>query len=66
MPIFWHLVVVEESAMFIVRCARAANAQYTPIPQWLSGNFFKGKVMEGSHQAALVVKKKTRLPMQET
>ena len=33
--------------MFIVRCARTANAQYTPIPQWLSGNFFKGKVMEG-------------------
>ena len=42
--------------MFTVRCARAANAQYTPTPQWVSGNFFKGKVMEGSHQAALVIK----------
>ena len=42
--------------MFILRCARAANAQYTPTPQWVSGNFFKGKVIEGSHQVALVVK----------
>ena len=46
-PIYWHQVVVKESTSFIAgtkQGERAAHAQKTLTPQWLSGKGFLGNV----------------------